>query len=104
MVANVLFRATFCSSSLANSIFSVCYFCTNVSHRNMEGQRKYLISQKHFSASGCPHANKNRARSIETSLGMGAGGLLKYGGLIKPSIHSVPYPAPPGSTDVSIFF
>ena len=53
-----------------------------------------------FSASGCPHANKNRARSIETSLGMagavGAGGLLKYGGLIKPSIHSVPYPAPPG--------
>ena len=69
----------------------------------MEGQRKYLISQKHFSASGCPHANKNRARSIETSLGMGAGGLLKYGGLIKPSIHSVPYPAPPGSTDVCIF-
>ena len=48
-----------------------------------------------FSASGCPHANKNRTRTIETSLGMGAGGLLKYGGLIKPSIH--PYPPPPGT-------
>merc|ERR1719347_1280291 len=39
----------------------------------------------HRSASGCPHANRNKARSMETSLGMagavGAGGLLKYGGL-----------------------
>ena len=48
------------------------------------------------SASGCPHANKNRTRSLESSLAMG-GSLLKYGGLIKPTIHSVPYqPPPPG--------
>ena len=48
VVANVLFRATFCSSSLANSI---CYFCTNVSHRTTFGRNKENISfHKNISA------------------------------------------------------
>ena len=44
-----------------------------------------------FSASGCPHANRNKTRSMETSLSMGQG-LLKYGGLIKAGMPtSIPY-------------
>ena len=46
-----------------------------------------------FSASGCPHANRNKSRSMEGSLSMGQAGLLKYGGLIKAGIPpaAVPY-------------
>ena len=47
----------------------------------------------YFSASGCPHANRNKSRSMEGSLSMGQAGLLKYGGLIKAGIPpaAVPY-------------
>ena len=49
-------------------------------------------SQISCSASGCPHANRNKSRSMETaSLSMGQG-LLKYGGLIKAGLPpTVPY-------------
>merc|ERR1719195_1604278 len=45
----------------------------------------------HRSASGCPHANRNKSRGLDSSLGMGGmaggpGGLIKYGGLIKATI------------------
>ena len=44
----------------------------------------------HCSASGCPHANRNKSRPAEAG-GLGGGLSLKYGGLIKATL---PPPGP----------
>ena len=85
---NLLFTACFCSSEPKYFIL----FSPKILQPASQLYERVFVC----SASGCPHANKNRTRSLESSLAMG-GSLLKYGPLIKPTIHSVPYqPPPPG--------
>ena len=64
--------------------------------KQLSGSDKGIWLISSFSASGCPHANRNKARGMESSLSMGQG-LLKYGGLIKAGLPpTVPYPTHPG--------